>query len=178
MCHVLYGKPDNPDVELLKWEWHTDYGLTDDQFHIAVNAVHRRQQDFKPFKGAVEALQNWRKRGLYITIATHRRVISWNFEALVRWLDAYNIPYDAIYMGLQGKEALFGPTAIVIDDRPSTIEAAVRANCHLAVTLAHPYVKETVADFAPYARMGETWDDIKRIVDKSIEVENRRDGLL
>jgi len=177
-CHDLYGVPTSRDVELLKWEWHKDYGLTDDQFYAAVNMVHASQEDYDPFPGAVEALADWKGRGLHITIATHRRPEQTNFTPLLQWLWDNRVEYDAIYMGLHGKEALFGPGAIVIDDRPSTIEAAVRANCDLVVTLAHPYVKKTVEDFFPFSRMGENWDEIRKIVNIHLEEENSwKDGL-
>jgi beta-phosphoglucomutase-like phosphatase (HAD superfamily) len=168
-CHELYGVPTSRDVELLKWEWHKDYSLTDDQFYAAVNMVHASQEDYSPFPGAVDAIEDWHQRGYHITIATHRRPEKMYLTPLLSWLLNKGVLYDAVYVGLNGKENMFGPGAIVIDDRPSTIEAAVNANCLLAVTLAHPYVKQTVDDFFPYARMGETWEDIHNIVNERLD---------
>jgi beta-phosphoglucomutase-like phosphatase (HAD superfamily) len=176
VCHKLYGVPTSRDVELRKWEWHKDYGLTDDQFYAAVNIVHAAQLDYEPFEGAVEALQDWEHRGLHITIATHRRPELAYFTPLLEWLWNKGIPYDAIYMGLHGKEVMFGPDVIVIDDRPSTIQAAVEANCFLTATLAHPYVKKTVDDFFPYAVMGETWSEIRNLVNARLNL--REDGVI
>jgi beta-phosphoglucomutase-like phosphatase (HAD superfamily) len=166
MCYKMYGKPDNPGIELLKWDWHKDYGLTDKQFYAAVDKVHATQRDYKPFPGAIEALEEWHSQGYHITIATHRQTYARNFRALVDWLSDYKVPYDALYMGPGGKEALFGGDTIVIDDMPKTITAAVQAYCPLVVTLAHPYVKATVDDYFPYAHMGETWRELRNIVNK------------
>ena len=174
VCYELYGKPDNPGVELLKWDWHRDYGLTDEQFYAAVNVVHASQLDYEPFPGAVEAITAWHEAGHHITIATHRKTTVGNFEALVGWLFVHHVPYDAIYMGLHGKEHLFGPSTIVIDDMPVLLRRAVELNCLLAVSLAHPYVKKTVDEFSPYTRMGETWAEVTEIINICLEAENLR----
>jgi hypothetical protein len=116
-----------------KWDWYTDWGVTDKEFYGAVAAIRSQQANYKPFFGAMEFLLSLHGAGLYVTIATHREPEG--RQILNQWLDTHHLYHDALYVGWD-KKPLIDEDCIVIDDSPATLEWAIN---HGAVALGFRY---------------------------------------
>lgn len=66
-------------------------------------------KDVKPIEGAIETLQEWKRKGYYIIIATARhmktcesnvgKIMAKQGKTTLDWLYEHNVPYDELYLG-------------------------------------------------------------------------------
>ncbi len=115
----FYGMP----IEQARdWGWYKKY-ISDKEFYRAVDVVHARQMEYKPFSGAQSFFASLNtNKGIEIWIASHRKLGS--APALASWLEKYDLgPYSGLYTG-PNKLQLLSAGDILIDDAPHTVTDA------------------------------------------------------
>ena len=127
MLRAFYpAVPDNIPTE---WNWYGAYGITDEAFYAAVDAIHKQQMDYPPLPGAKELFLVLNAHKYEIIVASHRR--NGAAPALARWLEKNDLePYSGIYTG-PDKLPLIRGGDLVIDDAPDTIRYAHDLGCYV-----------------------------------------------
>lgn len=141
ILHERHGLP----VELhRKWDWYLDYGITERQFRRAIEYAHDAMALYPAYDGAKTLFAWLNKSGYEVIVASHKP--EQLGQGLARWLERRELlPYSGLYTG-SDKLFLIQPGALVIDDKPSTIDYAADLGA-TAVTLAFPWNEGTKAAY-------------------------------
>lgn len=141
ILHERHGLP----VELHRaWDWYLDYGITERQFQAAIRYAHEAMALYDPFPGAQELFAYLDSEHYEVMIATHKP--SQGGQELARWLERRNLePYSGLYTG-SDKLFLIEPKALVIDDKPTTINYAAGVGA-IPVTLKYPWNDGSLAAY-------------------------------
>lgn len=99
--------------------------MTSKVAHEHFDMVHSHQMEYEPFEDARVFLENLIKDRA-VVIVSHRR--SHQCAELRKWLNEHNLPYDMVECS-DDKTKMFNRSVfdVVVDDCPSTLEAAHNA---------------------------------------------------
>ncbi len=128
-CDAFYGelkklRSDFPTVD----RWTTfnfwEAYCSEEEFTAAINAIHRDQDNdrYRPYPEARDFLIALRDQGFSVIIASHR--LTETRTPTERWLARHHLDYDELHLSFD-KTVLFDRAAVVVDDAPQTLEAAV-----------------------------------------------------
>mgnify|MGYP001558756365 CR=1 FL=1 len=127
MLRAFY--PAVPDTIQTEWDWYGAYGITDEAFYTAVDAIHKLQIGYPALPGAKELFAALNQYKYEIIVASHRR--NGAAPALARWLGMQGLePYSGIYTG-PDKLPFIRAGDLVIDDAPDTIRYAHDLGCYV-----------------------------------------------
>lgn len=143
------------------WEWLVDrLGGLEPALEVFDQAMgFEASHPHPPFEGAAETIRRLGdEHNARVVIMTDRSPA--NAPEAARYLEHHGIPHSGLVCGrLADKVGLcfWLDASVIIDDRPSTLEAAADAGL-LAATIAHPYTDEVCA--TTEARAHSDWNGI------------------
>ncbi len=157
---VLYERlnridPDFPEPS----RWHSWYfwkGLiSPERLYRVIRDVHMEQDAFQPYSGARFFLEQLRRNGFYLVIASHREKDT--SPSTLRWLDKNHLPYDELHLSYD-KTVLFEQCWGIIDDSPVTLDKARSAGI-IRSGLKNPWNERE--DHPLYNSLDEVYDYVR-----------------
>ncbi len=124
-------------LEFDSWNHPLDFFDNPEDAYQMFNEIHEQQHSFGTFDFAQMIMNNLRKMGYHILVASNRK--SYTRLALYQWLHNHKLKYDEIYCDLD-KRVLFDKYDIelVIDDSPQVQEVAIEKEIPV-LTLRYKY---------------------------------------
>ena len=119
----LHNPKIPPPPEWSYWDFWQEYVTTKDLYQVLRN-IHMKQDKYAPYPESKAFLEALKKRGFYITIASHREKNT--IEPTVKWLQQNGLLFDEVYLS-HDKSVLFAENWGIIDDSPITLDKAARA---------------------------------------------------
>ena len=119
-------------------------GLRRDQVKEVVRQTHADERILAcdPYPGAVEVVTNWRRRGHYIQVASHRAPTA--ARATRTWLRKIGLEYNELHLSYDKvTHAVATGSGLLIDDSPVVLRSALdRGMC--AAAIVHPWNRSMV----------------------------------
>lgn len=156
-------------ASLNHWDWWREH-ISAEQFVTLISDYFHSDTEILaavPFRGAVEAVNDWRAAGHRVHIVSDRgpraRI------ATIAWLERIGIEYDALFLRLGMDKIEYAHRHridLVIDDRPDTLERAVEAG-FAAATLVYPY-NRLVVETHPAILAATSWRELRRRIERAV----------
>jgi len=155
----LYGKPQNYSKQT-SWSL-TAQGLTQDEVAIALNEIHKRQNEYEPYLNAVKVVNAWYDEGKMIVIVSARG--SEYTRITCDWLHTKGFKYHGCLIGYRKDLLLMNPDMrLVIDDCPA-IQYRAKEFGYIVATLKHPWIDVESCDI-----IADNWNELYRRVRKVV----------
>lgn len=153
-------------------DWHSwgvfSINIPTDKLWELFDRVHEEQNACLPFPEAA-AFMHWLHQHFHIIVATHRKEL--HLEALETWLIDYGIEYDELYLSFDKTKLFNDPrVALVIDDRPETLCAAIDKEVALPCSLRYPY-NENVMHRGEHFKLFDSFADMQTYIQAVLSQE-------
>ena len=126
-----------------------------EKLYRIIRDVHMEQDTFEPYCEARLFLEQLKKNGFYIVIASHREKET--FASTLRWLEKNSLPFDEIHLSYD-KSVLFDQCWGIIDDSPVTLDKARSAGI-VRAGLKNPWNERE--DHPLFSNLGEIYDYLR-----------------
>lgn len=126
----------------LPYEAQREWGITlleREQLAACVEETHSDENILaaRPYPGAVETVEEWRRAGHWIHVTSHRRTGSRSVTE--RWLEGIGLPFDDLHCSFDKvSRCVELGIGVLIDDSPVNI-ARARDEGIVAATIVHPW---------------------------------------
>ena len=159
---------------LTDWDWYTHFDLTRSQFDLLIEEHYHADEQILanvPYDGAAETLQRWSAQGHEIHIVSDRAEST--SEPTRQWLENNGIAFDYTVFALKIDKfsyAVEHNLTLVVDDRPSLLEALVQDGTMVAATIEQ---NSNAAMRRRYEQIisARNWHSLARKIEKHLPFE-------
>lgn len=159
--------------DLHQWDWYRHIGLTRPQFDRLIREHYHSPEQIltnEPYPGSVATLRRWRGRGHEIHIVSDRAPST--TEATRAWLEQHGFVFDHTRFALRINKFAYAKEhsiELVIDDRPSFLEALVKDGEMIAATIEQRS-NMAVREMYPAIISAPAWPALARKLDKKLDL--------